>query len=74
MMAWAMFFRTIHMNGAHRAPKSKVGFSANAGPLPQEYPQDFIDYAVSKGAAEQVPSPTRSDARAIKRKSKGLKP
>lgn len=74
MMAWAIFFRTIHMNGAHREPKSKVGFSANPSPSPQEFPRDFIDYAVARGAAERVPSPTSTDARALKRKRTGIKP
>lgn len=73
-MAWAIFFRTIHMNGANRVPKSKVGFSANAAPTPQEFPKDFIEFAVSKGAAEEVPSPKRADARAFKRKTTGRKP
>lgn len=66
-MAWAIFYRTIHMNGAHRVPKSKFGFMANAAPVPQEFPQDFIEYAVARGAAERVPSPSKSRKRAIKR-------
>lgn len=73
-MAWAIFSRTIHMNGAQRQPKSKVGFSADAFEMPQEFPRDFIDYAVSKGAATLVPSPDRTEARAIKRARKGAKP
>lgn len=73
-MAWAIFFRTIHMNGAHRTPKSASGFSADPSPVPQQYPQDFIDYAVSKGAAEKVPSPNATEARAFKRKRPGAKP
>lgn len=72
-MAWAIFFRTIHMNGANREPKTNVGFSANAAPTPQEFPQDFIEYAVARGAAEKVPAPKRTDARAFKRKT-GTKP
>lgn len=66
-MAWAIFTRTIHMNGAHREPKSKFGFMANPSPDPQEFPQDFIDYAASNGAAKQVPSPTRDAKRTNQR-------
>jgi hypothetical protein len=66
-MAWAIFYRTVHMNGAQRKPKSRFGFMAEAAPIPQEFPQDFIDYAVSLGAAEGVPPPTREGKRAIKR-------
>lgn len=66
-MPWAIFNRTIHMNGAERTPPSKFGFMANASPVPQEFPQDFIDFAVSKGAAELLPSPTKEAKRAIRR-------
>jgi len=66
-MAWAIFHRTIHMNGAERTPKSKFGFMAHASPVPQEFPQDFIDFAVTKGAAEQVPSPSREAKKALRR-------
>ncbi len=66
-MAWALFYRTVHMNGAQRTPKSKIGFMASPGPVPQEFPSDFIDYAVSIGAAERVPSPSREAKRALKR-------
>lgn len=66
-MAWAIFTRTIHMNGAQREPKSKIGFMANPSPYPQEFPQDFIDYAASKGAAKRVPSPKRDTKRANRR-------
>lgn len=66
-MAWAIFYREVHMNGAQRTPKSRFGFMATPAPIPQEFPQDFIDYAVAKGAAEQVPSPGREAKRALKR-------
>lgn len=66
-MAWAIFSRTIHMNGAQRTPKSRFGFMASASVKPQEFPQDFIDYAVSKGAATKVPSPNREAKRVLKR-------
>lgn len=66
-MAWGIFYRTIHMNGAQRVPKSKYGFMGSPAPVPQEFPQDFIDYAVSKGAAEQVPSPSREGKKALRR-------
>lgn len=61
-MAWAVFNRTIHMNGAQREPKSKVGFMAKPSPKPQQFPQDFIDFAVARGAAEKVDSPNRETA------------
>jgi len=69
-MAWAIFYRTVHMNGAQRVPKSKFGFMAEPSPVPQEFPQDFIDFAVARGAAEKVPSPSREGKRALKRATK----
>ena len=66
-MGWAIFHRTSHMNGAERTPKSKFGFMANPSPVPQAFPQDFIDYAVAQGAAEQVPSPNSEAKKALKR-------
>lgn len=61
-MAWAIFNRTIHMNGAQREPKSKVGFMAKPSAEPQQFPQDFIEFAVASGAAENVDSPNRETA------------
>ena len=69
-MAWAIFHRTIHMNGAQRSPRSKVGFMASPAPVPQEFPRDFIDFAVAKGAAERVPSPSSGAKKALKRATK----
>lgn len=69
-MAWAIFHRTIHMNGAQRTPKSKIGFMATAAIVPQEFPQDFIDFAVAQGAAERVPSPSSEAKKALKRATK----
>jgi hypothetical protein len=66
-MAWAIFYRTVHMNGAQRVPKSKFGFMANAAPVPQQFPQDFVDFAVARGAAERVPSPSKSAANRLKK-------
>lgn len=66
-MAWAIFNRAVHMNGTQRVPKSKYGFMASAAPVPQEFPLDFIEFAVARGAAERVPSPSKSGKRAIKR-------
>lgn len=69
-MAWAIFYRTTHMNGAQRKPKSKFGFMAEPSPLPQQFPQDFIDFAVAKKAAEPVPSPNSREVKRATRRSK----
>lgn len=69
-MAWAIFNRMIHMNGSQRVPKSKVGFMAKASPEPQQFPSDFIEFAVACGAAEKVPSPQREVTKRAKRRGK----
>jgi hypothetical protein len=63
MMAWVLVFREIN----YRRPNSRFSFNLKPSPVPQEWPRDVCDYAVSKGAAEQVPSPTPERKRAIKR-------
>lgn len=68
-MAWAIFHRTVHMNGSQRVPKSRVGFSAQPSPEPQQFPHDFIEYAVSVGAATEIPPPG-ADGKRTKRRSK----
>lgn len=61
-MAWAIF--KVECNWSR--PRSRYSFNAKASPKPQERPQDFIDYCVSKGLAEKVSSPTRDEKRALK--------
>lgn len=60
-MAWAVF--KVECNWSR--PRSRYSFNAKASPLPQERPQDFIDYCVSKGWAEIVISPSRNEKRAL---------
>lgn len=69
-MAWAIFHREVHMSGSQRMPKTKVGFRALPSPVPQQFPRDFVDYAVSIGAAKRVPSPRREAASASKRSNR----
>lgn len=61
-MAWAIF--KVECNWSR--PRSRYSFNVKASPEPQERPQDFIDYCVSKGWAETVTSPTRDEKRALK--------
>jgi|GEM_PF-1240024 len=61
-MAWAIF--KVECNWSR--PKSRFSFNAKASPEPQERPQDFIDFCVSKGWAERVQSPSRDQKRALK--------
>lgn len=65
-MAWAIF--KVECNWAR--PRSKFSFNAKASAEPQERPQDFIDYCVRNGWAEQVPSPTSDEKRALKGRSR----
>ena len=69
MMAWAIFKRESNWS----RPKSIYSFNAKASPVPQERPRDFIKYCVSKGWAEEVPSPTKAQAEAIRPKRKRAK-
>lgn len=64
-MAWMIVHRDVFWS----RPGSKFSFEAKASPDPQERPQDFVDHAVSIGAAQKVPSPTRDGKRALKRKA-----
>lgn len=61
-MAWAIF--KVECNWSR--PRSRYSFNAKASLEPQERPQDFIDYCVSRGWAEHVPSPSRDEKRALK--------
>lgn len=65
-MAWMLVHRAINLDGRKRNPPSKISFGAIPGPVAQEFPQDFVDYAVSKGAAVRVPSPKREVKKALK--------
>lgn len=62
MMAWMM----VHQEGNFRRPKSKFSFNFKPGPVPQQWPQDVVDFAVSKGKAERVESPARRKTNARK--------
>lgn len=61
-MAWAIF--KVESNWAR--PNSRFSFNAKASSKPQERPQDFIDYCVSKGWAVRVQNPSRDQKRALK--------
>lgn len=61
-MAWAIFTKECHLSGNDRTPKSRFGFGAFANIQPQQFPREFIDYAVARGAAEEVPSPSKQEA------------
>lgn len=56
MMAWAIFKHDVHWS----RPKCRFGFYAKAKPEPQQFPHDFIEYAVSIGRAARVRPPPRS--------------
>jgi hypothetical protein len=53
-----------------RRPNSVYAFKAKPGPEPQEFPADFVDHAVSIGAADKVPSPTKDEKKALERATK----
>lgn len=61
-MAWMVVLREVNW----ARPKSMLSFNAKAGALPQEWPKDFVDYAVSIGRARRCASPDRSQARKAK--------
>lgn len=61
-MAWMRVFKVV----TWRRPVSVVSFHANPSPVPQEFPKDFVEYAVGIGAAEKVSSPTKDEKRALK--------
>lgn len=60
-MAWAIFNREFNW----RRKRSVYSFNAKASPEPQQRPRDVVDAAVAAGAAEEVPSPTREEKKAI---------
>jgi hypothetical protein len=51
-MPHAIFKREVNWS----RPRSIYSFNAKASPEPQERPRDFIDYAVAKGWAVEVPA------------------
>jgi len=61
-MAWAIFHQECNWS----RPRSRYSFNVKASPEPQERPQDFINYCVSKGWATAVSSPSREHKRALK--------
>ncbi|MDR6757838.1 hypothetical protein J2Y48_003135 [Mycoplana sp. BE70] len=63
-MAWMI----VHAEGNFRRPRSIYSFNFKPSPEPQERPRDVVDYAVAKGLATEVPSPTREQAKAIRQR------
>ena len=63
-MAWAIFHRECNWS----RPRSVFSFNAKASDAHQERPLDFIEYCVSRGWADRVPSPNKEDAKALKPK------
>lgn len=54
-MAWMV----VHQEVNWSRPKCKFSFNARPKPEPQNFPHDFVDYAVSTGRATKVPTPNR---------------
>lgn len=54
-MAWMI----VYQEGNFRRTRSKYSFNFKPGPVAQQWPQDVVDYAVLKGKAERVESPSR---------------
>ena len=67
-MAWMIVTADHECNWSR--PKSVYSFNAKPSPVPQQRPRDFVNYCVSKGWAEEVPSPTKTEAEAIRPKRK----
>ncbi len=65
-MAWML----VRTGGTFRRPRSIYSFTFAAGPEPQEWPQDVVTFAVSKGWAEPANPPSRQVATASRRKKK----
>lgn len=65
-MAWAIF----HKESNWARPNSRFSFNAHASPTPQERPHDFVDYCVEQGLAERYPSPSKTEADAIRPRRK----
>lgn len=61
-MAWAIFTNECNLSGALRRPPSAIGFGAKPSSEPQQFPRDFIDYAVRAGAAKEVDAPAKDGA------------
>jgi hypothetical protein len=60
MMAWMI----VKTGATYRRPRSKYSFTFDASPEPQQFPNDAVEYAVSKGLAEKVRAPRRKAAEA----------
>lgn len=56
-MAWAIFHAEVNWS----RPKSKFSFNAKPKPQPQQFPHDFVDYAVSIGRATKTRPPKRQE-------------
>ena len=61
-MAWMV----VHAEINFRRKGTVYSFNAKPKPIPQQFPRDFVDYAVEMGFADEVPSPNQAEARAIK--------
>jgi hypothetical protein len=55
----------VHRECNWSRPKSKFSFNAKPKPQPQQFPHDFVDYAVSIGRATKVPSPRRQQKQKV---------
>lgn len=62
-MAWMLVLDEVNWS----RPRSVYSFNAKPAPEPQQFPQDFVEYAVSIGRAERAKAPTRDEKRALKR-------
>jgi hypothetical protein len=65
-MAWMI----VKAGGTYRRPRSKFSFTFVADAAPQSWPQDVVDFATSKGLAQEVPPPNREAVKARKGKTR----
>jgi hypothetical protein len=56
----------VHTEGTFRRPNSKYSFNFKPGPVPQDWPEDVVAYAVARGKAERVSPAKRGKATARK--------
>ncbi|MBA4797020.1 MAG: hypothetical protein H2043_06430 [Rhizobiales bacterium] len=61
-MAWMIVLQEVNW----ARPKSMLSFNAKPKDVPQEWPRDFVDYAVSIGRAKKCANPDRAAARRAK--------
>jgi hypothetical protein len=52
----------VFIGGTYRRPNSKYSFTFEPGPVPQDWPEDVVAYAVDRGKAERVPAKNRGKA------------